>query len=312
MLDTQHCLHKQKNAARCPGLRHVGAQILDREGRVVARQARIQLRQLAHREEPGRAMNIGRDGRRLRPIAVAGKAHRDQAVIVRPNAAVLVAERVVRRITLRQRAYAPPAPQIRLHQSRHHPARTLRRHDAAPQQVTGIARDRPDGPFIAIEAQRIKARRLIPKHVVESCVQGIGLGMQRGRFPRIAQGGKAFGHAAPGGVNVALQLDQRLWPTHQGTVGRNQRLATILPSNVLIALAGPGSVLLKPVIIPVAVCVDPREATLSHRDQRPQQVHVARRAPGRVQRHQVQRRRVGRAVIGRVRDQAKCRQLTPP
>ena len=72
-LDAEHRLQQREAGARRPGLRHVGAEILHRESRAVARHAGIQLRQLVQQEVAGRPADVARDPRRLGGEAIAAK-----------------------------------------------------------------------------------------------------------------------------------------------------------------------------------------------------------------------------------------------
>ena len=79
-------------------------------------------------------------------------------------------------------------------------------------------------------------------------------------------------------------------------------------SHVLVADGRAGLVLLKPVTVAIAVAVDPVQAAFGSR-QVPFDQCVAGGTPGGMQRDQVKRRGVGRAVIRRMRDQLEMRQL---
>src|SRR5262249_31133149 len=83
----------------------------------------------------------------------------------------------------------------------------------------------------------------------------------------------------------------------------------ILPGHVLVADRRTRLIFLKSVAVAVAVFVDPGEASFRRRQVLFEQAVVAGGAPSRVQRYQIERRRVGSSVIGGVRNQFEMREL---
>ena len=131
------------------------------------RHAGEDLRQLVV-EVRGRLEHALHDLLGLGPAAVAGEAERDQGVVVGPDGAVVVRERVVAGV---------PEDIVRTPQPDHSSSpisrsttasRALRRDDAAPQQVAHVRAHRVDGLLVAVERKRVVAAALVdPVRVVE-------------------------------------------------------------------------------------------------------------------------------------------------
>ena len=106
-----------------------------------------------------------------------------------------------------------------------------------------------------------------------------------------------------------MQLAQRLGAFDQAAVGIHDAVAGVLPGHVLVAGGGAGGVFLEAVAVAVAVLVDPGEAAFGGGDMAVDEAAVAGGAPGGVQGHEVERGRVGGAVIGGVRDHLEMREF---
>ena len=83
---------------------------------------------------------------------------------------------------------------------------------------------------------------------------------------------------------------------------RDTRCTRIFPVHVFTALRGAGFVFLEAIAVEVAVAIDPFRAAQRHVAVLADQCVVAGPFPGLVQQDQVERRGVGRAVVGRMRD----------
>ena len=136
------------------------------------------------------------------------------------------------------------------------------------------------GALLAIEAVGIEPLRLVPEHGVEPGEQRVRLCCQGRRLLWLVHRQEHLGHAAPGRVDVALQLTQRFRANDLAAVRIDHRVAAVLPADVLIALAGPRAIFLEPVAVAVAVPVDPVQAALRHR-QMPAQKPRHRPSPSR-------------------------------
>ncbi len=172
-----------------------------------------------------------------------------------------------------------------------------------------VGRDGQHRLLLAVEREGVGAARLVPERRVEPLEQRRRLVAKRVGARGLAQGGVDLRHPAPGIVDVALQLAQRLGAAHQAAVGIHHRLAAVLPGHVLVAGGRASLVLLEPVPVEVAGPVDPLQARLRRLQVPVEQVALAGRAPGGVQGDQPQRRGVGGAVVRRVRDQLEVRQF---
>src|SRR5262245_28694548 len=69
---------------------------------------------------------------------VAQQAEREAAMLDRPHRSAVIAVRVVRGVTTRERAYAPPAEQILLEEAVGRTRHVLLVHDAGGKAVAGI------------------------------------------------------------------------------------------------------------------------------------------------------------------------------
>ncbi len=257
-----------------------------------------------------RAADVARDVSGLGAEAISFETKRDQAVVVRPDRAVLIGIRIVGRMFAGQRAYAPARIHVGRHQPRHHARGAVRRDDAGPQQMAGIGGDRHHLPLFAVQHVGVETGFLVPEGFVELLEQRRGLLAQARGAIGLAQRIEHLGHADPGVVDIALQFAQRLGSAHRRPVGIDHGIAGIFPGHVLIADRRAGLVLLEHVAVAVAVVVDPVERGLGVGQVSFQQRVIAGRAPGGVQRDQIQRRGVGGAVIRRVRDQLEVREFT--
>ena len=116
-----------KHAARGPGLRHIGAEILNRKSTGLSLDAGVELRKAMEHEVAGRGADAaGTHGRFfVEPITL--ETHRDDAVVMRPHGAILIRERVVSRVRRREGADAPAAPHVRFEQAPHHALGPVRR-----------------------------------------------------------------------------------------------------------------------------------------------------------------------------------------
>src|SRR5206468_2804919 len=133
-----------ENAAVRPGLRDVRADILRRERVRYPRHTRVDLRKPIAEETAGRVEHAAADAVRLLGVAVAPEAAGDDAVVVWPDRAVLVGERIIGCILRVQRADAPAAPHVVLHQPLHHTTGPLRQRNPRPEALPRIRSDRGD------------------------------------------------------------------------------------------------------------------------------------------------------------------------
>ena len=148
--------HEQERRAARPRLRAAGGRVLDRE----ARRARAGSRRTPRAGGRGStsaasSMRASRCRAASVAVPVAREPGRDQRVVVRPDRADVVADRVVAALAARHRAHAPAGEELRS-PSR---CRATRRglvvvDDAAPEQVPDVRGERVDLPLLAVERER--------------------------------------------------------------------------------------------------------------------------------------------------------------
>src|SRR6476660_527163 len=96
--EAENCAGQVEDAAGGPGLRYVGAEILDREAAGLATNAAVKFRQAIKDEVARRLAYIACDHGGFFRKPVSAKTHSDDAVVVRPHVSVLIRERVVGRV----------------------------------------------------------------------------------------------------------------------------------------------------------------------------------------------------------------------
>src|SRR5262245_11483015 len=96
-LEAEEGADEQKGRTRGPGLRAAGGRVLDREPRLLPRVAGERLREAAV-EIRGRLEQLRRDPGGLLAVSVPGQTGGDQRVVVRPDRAEVVPDRVVRHL----------------------------------------------------------------------------------------------------------------------------------------------------------------------------------------------------------------------
>ena len=122
-------------------------------------------------EELGRVEDPGRDPRRLLLEAVAPQAPGDERVVERPDRADVVADRVVARLALGQRAHAPAGEEPRPHQVPDDGLRLRLVDDAAPEQVAVVRGQRVDLLALGVEREREVLAVLDPEVAVEAALE---------------------------------------------------------------------------------------------------------------------------------------------
>src|SRR5947207_14956855 len=100
--------------------------------------------------------------------AVAGKAERDQRVVMRPDRAVVIGHRIVAGLAQRHRADAPAGEEMRSHQIGGDLAGAVLTHHAAEQQLPGVGAADLAGLLGPIEREPIGAELLAPECFLKS------------------------------------------------------------------------------------------------------------------------------------------------
>ena len=88
--EAEHRLEQHEGRTGGPGLRHVGAKILDRKVAHIPLDPGVQLGQLVGQEVACRVVDVVRDRGRFGVEPVAFETDRDDAVVVRPDGAGLI------------------------------------------------------------------------------------------------------------------------------------------------------------------------------------------------------------------------------
>src|SRR5919199_5073159 len=212
---------------------------------------------------------------------------------------------VVGPVVGRQGADAPAAEHVRPEHALDHRARVLRIDDAGPQRVRGVGRDAAGKAPIGLAAERVVPLLRQPELAVEARVQVPRLLAQPLGAHAVAVALEQLGHAAPGQVDVALDLGQGDGRLGQLAVLQDDAVARVLPALVPGAAPGPRPVVDEPVAVGVAELVDPGQRATDVVAQLPEQVEAA--GPRRVDAEQDEelRRRVDAAEVGRLRDLAQ-------
>ena len=126
-------------------------------------------------------------------MGVAAKASGDDRVVVWPDGAQVVADRVVPCLTLGECAHPPAAEHVAVEQQSRGRRCPLDARDAGPQRVArigGLHRARLSGP---LERECVPDLVVDPETVLERRLQGRGLLPQLGRSPDIPVAFEQFG-----------------------------------------------------------------------------------------------------------------------
>src|SRR5439155_15358276 len=144
----------------------------------------------------------------------------------------------------------------------------------------------------------VAAALLGPVRLVEPLAQGLRLGLEPQRERGVAPDLPGqLGRAAFRVVDVALHLARGDRRARDAAVVEALRVAGVLPALVLEPARGAPLVLDEPVAVAVAVLVDPGERAQRRLLQVADARRVIRPAPDLREQDEVERRRVGRAVV---------------
>ena len=175
----------------------------------------------------------------------------------------------------------------------------MRQDDAAPEEVADVGAKGVDLALVAVECEGVVPAALLdPERLVEALPQLLRLPFQPGRelalAPHLA---RKLRDAPFCVVDVALHLARRNRGIRQAAVVEALRIPGVLPRLVLEPAVRATLVLDETVTVPIAVLVDPFEC--QHR--RPLEISyergVVRPPPHLRKQDEVERRRVGRAVV---------------
>src|SRR5262245_30962526 len=129
------------------------------------------LRQLVL-EVAGRVQHSPDDPLRLGPARVPGKTPGDERIVMRPDRAVVVRERVEASVVRGHCSNAPARPEVRAHEPVDDRVDLRRRDDPAPEQVPDVRAERVDLLLLAVEREHVEAAAgLVPERLVEARAQ---------------------------------------------------------------------------------------------------------------------------------------------
>ena len=258
-LETEQEPQEEHGRARRPGLRARGRRIGDRERRLASRVAGEDLRQRPL--EPARRLDqpLG-DLPGIVPATRPRETPGAERRVVGPHGAVVVAQRVVRRVVGRHRADAPAGPERLAHERVRGRLDALGRHDPAPEQVADVRGERVDRLLVPVERERVGAALLDPERLVEAALQLGRLALEPRRQRRVVPDlPRQLRQTHLRVVDVPLHLDRRDRRPGEGAVVEALRVAGVLPRLVLEPALGAALVLDEAVAVAVAVLVDPLE-----------------------------------------------------
>ena len=309
-LQPQHGAQQEQRGSCRPGLRAARGRILDRVLGHATLVAAERLRESALEELRG-VEDPGRDLGRLLLEAVVSKAPGDERAVERPDGPDVVADRVVAPLALGQRPDAPAGEEPRPEQVTGDCLRLRLVDDAAPEQVAVVRRQRVDLVAFRVERQREVLAVRDPEVAVEAPLEVGRLPLQLVGVSRVLPDApRQPGAAHLRVVGVALQLAGRAREARQPAVAVRDRVPRVLPALVLetgLLVATPVPDV--PVAHQVRVFVDPVEGGARLLLQVSHEPTVSGPALVLVEQHDVERGRVGRAEVGRVRALLERRQL---
>ena len=269
----------------------------DRERRVRRAVCPRDLRQLVIESDAG-GEHPPHDALRLRPAAVTGEPAAQQRIVVGPDRAVVVRERVVGGVPLRHRPDAPARPQRVAHQSGRRPLDPLGRDDAAPEQVADVRA--ASRPAACRRPARARSSRLARRPV--GLVEALAVAQR----PRARAARPARGRARPHGrARRSAAWRRRRSPAprtarsaaRDPAVGETLRVALVLPGLVVEAASRASLVLDEAVAVEIALVVDRRQRRNAGSRKAVDERGVVGPAPDLGEQHEIERRRVDRAVV---------------
>ena len=231
----------------------------------------------------------------MEPVASEPRGH--DRVVVRPDAPVVVADRVEARHRRRQRAHAPPGEHLGRHEQLRDARRLVLVEDAGPQAVPHVGRKRIEGTLVAVEAHRQPAAILQPEVPVEALLQHSRLAAQRRDERRVAGLLREVRACEVRRVHVALHLAERDRGLCEPPVGEARAVEGVLPALVLEPAIGGALVFHVAVAVAVAELLDPVEGAVGGGQERVDRVAPIAPAAELAEQHHEEGRRVDAPVV---------------
>ena len=177
----------------------------------------------------------GKDAVALRQIAVASEPRSDEGVLERPDRPIVIADRVMPLLRLRQSPNAPGAGHGLRHEDPGHGTGMVLVDQLGPEAVSRVGRDRIHLPMVPVQRHGIVALLRHPELAVELLLQFGGPCQERrpllcrpfGRRHRLIEPPPEL----EGTVEITLALVQRhgmVYAQHPITVAK--RVSAVLPS----------------------------------------------------------------------------------
>ena len=242
-----------------------------------------------------------RDLAHVGPAPVPGEAPRGERGVVRPDRAVVVAERAVRRVGLGHGAHPPSRPELVSRQRVDDRLDPRLGHDAAPEEVPDVRAERIHLPLV-----RDRARARSTHHGRGSSRRRRS--ERRARRPPPRAGPPAprrptrGGRPRPAGASRRRRSPEPRAGAIGGSAKRPSRKRWESPESFHDWFSRPRGaplVLDEAVAVAVAVRVDPLEGGQSRPAEPLRELPVARPAPDLRQEHEIQRCRVDGPVVAR-------------
>ena len=277
---------------------------------LAARVAGVEFGQPIVAEGAGRLVERVEHAERGAVLVVAAEPGRDQAVVVRPHAAEVIADRVVGGAGAGQRADTPAGEHVVGQQARGHARGARGRGDAAPEHLARVGGDLRDGTAARLPREHVAAELLRPEVALEAHAQRGRAPLQVFRARAVVERAQQHRRLPPRAVTVGLHLAQRDRRLGQRAVDVEDRVARILPPLIDEPVRVPAGVVDVAVAVVIGEAVDPVERRVHVGPQRAGQRQVARpRDVLRDQDQEEQRRIHGAVIRGRLGDRPEPRQL---
>src|SRR5215207_8791447 len=306
-LDAEHGAQEKRHRPGRPGLGPAGGRVGDRRRAffpgISGEYLRKPVVEVWGGVEDGEGDEAG-----LRAKTVAGEPVGYERVVVWPDAAGMVALRVVAALALGHRPDAEAAHQALAEEVIRDSARLALGHDTAQEEVPDVGGQRIHRATFSIECQGVVAAGFDPEIPVEAFFEAGGLLAQLAGEPGVVPRGLGqLGGPRVGVVGVPLDLAERDPTFGLLTVAEVDAIAGVLPAVVLQPSLGAGFVVY--VAVRIGVLQEPAQSATSRGLELPREVIVGGPAPHLVEKNEEERGSIDGAVVGGVRDLAKRRQL---
>ena len=186
--------------------------------------------------------------------SVTREPESDDRVVVRPDRAGVVTDRVVAELLIRERAHTPTAEQLLRCEVACDGARALLRDDPRPQQVAHVRCERIDGLLVPIESDDVVAAALVrPEVAVEPGEHLLGLPLESVGERVVAHDPLGeLGGAQLRVVDVSLDLRGGDRQERNAAVMELDAVPRVLPALIAEALGRARCVLDVPILVAVA------------------------------------------------------------